>query len=62
MTRTETYQAPSLRGGRDTTEVMDLSDATDAFRHFEATTGDKTAAAIMAGFVLVAEAVRERQG
>lgn len=61
MTRTETYQPASLRGGRGCTEVLDLSDATDAFAHFERTTGDKTAAALLAGFTLIAEAVRERQ-
>lgn len=58
--RTETYPSPNLRGGRGTTEVLDLSDATDAFEHFERTTGDKTAAALLAGLTLIAEAVRER--
>ncbi|NMG40382.1 hypothetical protein GRZ55_14130 [Chelativorans sp. ZYF759] len=58
--RTEHFTPPSLRGGRGTTEALDLSDATDAFEHLHKTTGDATAAALLAGLVLIAEAVRER--
>lgn len=51
-----------LRGGRGTTEALDLDDAGTAFAELIEVTRDPVAAAILVAGTLISEAIKEAQG